>query len=160
MGMTRDAAFRLGDTFKVIVSNKPHVDLGIPPESNDYRWAEYAGIKIYNPCDELQVNDCMCGFENRVGWYYYHFPIPLDALTGLWRIEVTLGAHLPKCGIDPCTIPTTASITQPTSSCPTTAMPTTGAGTTGTSGTSGNPYYDLVENKAINYFRVVNLEIL
>ena len=156
MGMTRDATFRLGDTFKVIVANKPHVDLGIPPESNDYRWAEYAGVKIFNPCDEVIINDCMCAFENRVGWYYYHFPIPLNSITGLWRVQVTLGAHIPKCGIDPCTIPSSASITTPTSSCP-----TTGTATTGTSGmVDDNPYYDLVENIAINYFRVVNLEIL
>lgn len=153
MSMTRDAVFRLGDTFKVIMSNKPYVDLTIPPESNDYRWAEYVGIKIYNPCEELVADDCMCGFENRIGWYYYHYAIPIDGQVGIWRVEMTVGAHIPKCGVDPCTIPTTASITESTTACPTT-------GTSGTSGVSENPYYDLVENKAINYFRVVNLEIL
>lgn len=152
MTMTRDASFRIGDTFKVIISNKPYVDMTIPPESNDYRWAEYSCIKIFDSCERLIIEDSMCPFENRIGWYYYNFNIPLSAKTGLWKVEITLGAHIPKCGVDACTIPTTAAISTPTYTCPTTS--------TGTTGTSGNPYYDLVENKVINYFRVINLEIL
>jgi hypothetical protein len=162
--MTKDASYRIGDNVKIIVSNKPYVDLNIPPESNDYRWAEYAYIKIIDPCARIIKEDSLCPFTERIGWYFYNFQLEDGMKEGIWKIEITLTSNVPKCGINPCDIPLTPGTTgtSGTGTSGTSGVGTSGTSGIGTSGTSGSPspYYDLLTNKAINYFRVLNMDVM
>lgn len=142
--MTRDNAFRIGENIKIIVSNRPYVDLSIPPESNDYRSVDSSTIKFYDPCGELVEEGEMCEFPTKTGWYFYRFQTNETMRKGGWKVVVTLGNWVPVCGYDPCA--DTPSTT----------------GTTGTSGTSGSgpANHEWIQTKVINRFSLMDLEIL
>lgn len=165
--MTTSTAYRVGDNILITVSNRPWVDMTVPLESNDYRSAEEANIKIYGPCEELLMDAEMCEVPGRPGWYYFNYQTTaLCNKPGLHRVVVQLGCYYPICGGR--TVCTTGS--SGTSGCPETPS-TTGVGTSGTSGvgTSGSsgtpcttgssgspePEIDLVYNSKESHFRLI-----
>lgn len=124
--------FQLGENVMISVSNRPWLDMTVPPESNDYMSAQYASIKIYGPCDELLMDDYMCEMVDRVGWYYFSYQTTEECnKPGLHKVVVELGCEFPVCGGQ-----TVCS--------------------TGSSGTSGSPEQDMVVSKKVHYFRIVN----
>lgn len=107
MSLNSDADFRIGDNITFEVSNKPYTDFEIPPESNDFRWADEAKIRIYSPRNEchktvpaddwvLEVESPMNINESRVGWYWYRHQTSIDDCVGLWKVEFELTTCLPK----------------------------------------------------------------
>lgn len=126
----KDCAIRPGQSVTIEVSNKPYVDQLIPPESNDYRWADSAAIQIYGTEDELLIDDTMDAITGRPGWYTYRFQTTTDMVKGVYRVVVTLSTSVSGTGT---------------------------AGSTGTSGTSGNPSDDTMTDVKVSYFNIMDL---
>lgn len=129
-----------GDTVTIVATNKPYVDFTTQPILNDYQWAEYAKIKIYNERNELMVDSEMCRIPEKVGWYVYRFKTQCECgFMGIFRVEITMGNYV----LNPCqSIDITGNnITGVDSS-----------GTTGTSGDASGLY--LCEDTSVYYFRV------
>lgn len=144
-----------GDTVTIIASNKPYTDFTTQSILNDYQWADYAKIKIYNEKNELVVNDEMCRLPEKVGWYIYRFKTKCDCgFIGIFRVEITMGNYV----MNPCQ---TVDITGENitgvgiTGVGITGVSTSGISGIGTSGTSGNnsPFY-LCEDTSVYYFRV------
>lgn len=132
-------AFEVGENVLITVSNRPWLDMSIPPESNDYMSAQSATIKIYGPCDELLMESNMCEMADRPGWYYFTYQTTEECnKAGLHRVIVELGCLFPVCG--GATVCTT--------------------GSTGTSGTSGTPDpetgVELVTSRKVGHFRLID----
>jgi hypothetical protein len=132
------ADFLCGDTVVVQATNKPLIDMTIAPSLNDYKWADEAIIRIYNPRNELIVDAPMCRITGRTGWYYYRYkPVcSNDCGIGVYRVEVVMRTTVATC------------VTPDTS----------GVDTTGTSGTSGDPGTEVCEDLQTNYFRIMSKE--
>jgi hypothetical protein len=110
----KDTAFRRGENVKIVASNRPWIDMTVPPESNDYRDVDVANIKIYDPCDRLIIDWDMCKIPDRVGWYYYDFQTTDESKAGLWRVVITFSCN----SITTCSQPTTSSVTSSSSGSP------------------------------------------
>jgi hypothetical protein len=137
--------FYCGDTVRIIVSNKPYIDLTVPPDLNDYRNAECTNIKIYNPRNQKIVDSALCQIADRPGWYTYCYRISCSGCVyGIYRVEITLQSTNISC----CTEPTTGS--PGISGCD--------IETPGTTGTSGTPSNDVCSDTTIEYFRVISKE--
>jgi hypothetical protein len=127
---SKDCSIRPGQSITIEVSNKPYADQTIPPESNDYRWADSATIEIWDTETQIIVSDTMSVISNRPGWYTYRFQTTEDMVKGVYRVVVRL----------------------------TTAVSGTGTtGSTGTSGTSGNPSSETMTDVKVSYFRLMDL---
>ena len=134
-GVERD--FWCGDSIRFVVSNRPYIDPTVPPDLNDYRWAESTNIKIYDPSGELILDEDMCRTE-RIGWYVYTYQTDCSATCGIgvYRVDVTLCSTI----VDECfTTQTTGS-----------------SGSIGTSGTSGSSSQCC--DVAVSYFRINDRE--
>jgi len=107
----KDTAFRKGENVKIVASNRPWIDMSVPPESNDFRNVDVANIKLYNPCDELIVDYDMCSIPGKIGWYYYDFQTNQDHKQGLWRSVITFTCN----SLTTCTQPTTSTTTSSSS---------------------------------------------
>jgi len=110
----KDTAFRKGENVRIIATNKPWVDMSVPPESNDYRNVDLTNIKIYDPCDTLVVDYEMCQVEGKIGWYYYDLQTNQDSRVGLWRTVITFTCN----STTTCSQPTTSTATSSTTGSP------------------------------------------
>ncbi len=110
----KDTAFRRGENVKIVASNRPWIDMTVPPESNDYRDVDTTNIKIYDPCDNLIVDWEMCRIPDRIGWYYYDLQTTEASKTGLWRVVITFTCS----SISTCTQPTTSTTTSSSTGAP------------------------------------------
>jgi hypothetical protein len=126
----KDAAIRAGQSLTVEVSNKPYVDKSIPPQSNDFRWADNATIQVFSPEDDLIVNADMEKIYGRPGWYTYRIQTKETWCKGIYRVVVRVITEFGTPG-------------------------TSGTSGTGTSGTSGNP--DPLSDIKVSYFRLMDL---
>lgn len=108
----KDTAFRKGENIKIVASNRPWIDMTVPPESNDFRNVDSANIKLYDPCDELIIDFEMCEMPGKVGWYYFDFQTNEDHKPGLWRSVITFTCA----DLSACTQPTTSTASTATSS--------------------------------------------
>ena len=111
----KDVALRAGQSVTIEVSNKPYVDKSIPPQSNDYRWADGATIEVHNPEDCLIVCTEMDKIYERPGWYTYRLQTDECWTKGIYRVIVRLSTN-----VTPGT--TGTSGTPPSSGGPTTTM--------------------------------------
>lgn len=126
--------FYCGDTVTLVIGNKPYVDLTVPPDLNDYRNAETARVKIYDPAGNLIVDDDLCQVPNRPGWYSYNYRTSCEGCVfGIYKVEVTMESCNVGCG----------------------TVATTGCATTGSSGTSGTPDQSVCSDTAVDYFRIM-----
>lgn len=130
----KDCAIRPGQSIIIEVSNKPYVDQSVPPESNDYRWADSATIEIWDTETQIIINTDMSAISGKPGWYSYRFQTTEDMVKGVYRVVVRL---------------TTA-----TSSTPGTSGT---SGSPGTSGTSGSPTSETMTDVKVSYFRLMDL---
>jgi hypothetical protein len=137
-----DADFRRGDSITFEVSNRPYVDRTVPMSLNDYRVADLAWIKIYEPCGNLFVDCPMTPCADRIGWYLYRLQTDENYPVGLYKVDISLTNTVPE---------SSTVCTSGTSGTP---------GTTGTSGTSGSPApnYQAV-SKSIKHFRILDDEV-
>ena len=128
-----------GDTAVIQATNKPLVDMSIAPSLNDYRWADEAIIRIYNPRNQLVVDSEMCRITDRTGWYYYRYKPAWDnnCGIGIYRVEIIMRNTVSTC------------VTTPD---------TSGTDTSGTSGTSGDPGTEVCEDVEVSYFRIMSRE--
>lgn len=124
----KDIAIRVGQNVTIEVSNKPYVDRSIPPQSNDFRWADGATIEIHDPEDNLIISTEMDKIYERPGWYSYRLQTEENWAKGIYRVIVRLN-----------------STVNPSPS-----------GSPGTSGTSGSPSYNMTDVK-VSYFRLMDL---
>lgn len=127
MTLNSDADFRVGDNITIEVSNKPYSDFEIPPESNDFLWADSAIIRIYAPIKpnfpkvipaddwELMVESPMFINQSKVGWYWYRHQSNLEDTPGLWKVELELITNLPV-GISSLTPSPTGDVESPSGS--------------------------------------------
>ena len=128
----RDCAIRPGQSITIEISNKPYVDLLVPPESNDYRWADDATIEIFDTENTRIVNADMSVVPGKPGWYTYRFQTTDDMVKGVYRVVVRLTTAVG--GSTPGT-----------------------TGTSGTSGTSGSPATETMSDVKVSYFRLMDL---
>lgn len=157
MTLNSDTDFRLGDNITFEVSNKPYTDFEIPPESNDFLWADEAKIRIFSPTQPnfpktipandwvLEVESPMNINQSKVGWYWYRYQTDLEDCPGLWKVEFELTTCLPK-GTPATTSPCLTGGTETTS--------------TESSGSSGD--VSLTEPctaLSVHYFRVMPREV-
>lgn len=127
----RDCAIRPGQSVTIEVSNKPYADQSIPPESNDYRWADSAEIEIWTTeCEEKLVDEEMTPITGRPGWYTYRFQTTEAMTKGIYRVVVRLTTETPS---------------------------TSGTSSISTSGTSGNPSTDVMTDVKVSYFTIMDL---
>ena len=140
---SKDAAIRAGQSLQIEVSNKPYVDMSIPPEANDYRWADCARIQIFDTEDNILVDTEMCPITSRPGWYTYRFQTLETMQMGVYRVIVRLFT-----GINP---PSPSGSPAP-SGCPGDGVT---CATTGSSGCPipGQPLSDV----KVSYFRIMDL---
>jgi hypothetical protein len=133
---SKDAAIRPGQSITIEVSNKPYVDREIPPESNDYRWADRAYIEIYDPENALVANTQMDKIGDRIGWYTYRYQTTSSSLKGIYRVVVKMevGSETPS---------TSGSSGSPN--------------TVETTGSSGSPSSDYMTDVKVSYFHVMDL---
>lgn len=128
--MEKDTSFRIGENVKIVASNRPWVDLSVPPESNDFRDVDYSNIQIIDPCGAIIVDYSMCRMPNKIGWYYYDFQTTTEHKAGLWRAVLKFSCDdLTAC-----------------------SQPTTSTATSSTSGAASNT----VSSIAVKYFRLLN----
>jgi hypothetical protein len=135
----KDIAIRVGQSVTIEISNKPYVDRSIPPQSNDFRWADGATIEIHDPEDNLLVSTDMEKIYERPGWYTYRLQTSETWAKGIYRVIVRLSSNS----------------TPGTSGTPSTS----GVGSSGTSGTpstSGSPSLPMSDVK-VSYFRLMDL---
>lgn len=126
----RDVAIRPGQSVTIEISNKPYADQSIPPESNDYRWADIATIEIYDTENCLIVSNSLSPIVGRPGWYSYRFQTLETYQKGVYRTVVKL----------------TTYVTPPSPS-----------GSPGTSGSSGSPTVETLSDIKVSYFRIMDL---
>ncbi len=126
----QDCAIRPGQSITIEVSNKPYADTSIPPESNDYRYADSATIEIWDTETQRIVEDTMTAITGRPGWYTYRFQTTEDMVVGVYRVVVRLTTQVAGSGT---------------------------VSSTGTSGTSGNPSTDTMTDVKVSYFRLMDL---
>jgi hypothetical protein len=124
----KDVALRAGQSVTIEVSNKPYVDKSIPPQSNDYRWADGATIEVHNPDDSLIVSTEMDKIYERPGWYTYRLQTDEFWTKGIYRVIVRLSTNV---------------------------TPGT-TGTSGTPDSSGGPATTMSDVK-VTYFRLMDL---
>lgn len=93
----KDIAIRAGQSISIEISNRPYVDKTIPPESNDYRWADEASIEIYNTEDRLIAKSRMEKIYSRPGWYSYRLQTYEHWAKGVYRVVVKLKTYLGPC---------------------------------------------------------------
>lgn len=129
----QDCAIRPGQSITIEVSNKPYADTSIPPESNDYRWADSATIEVWDTETQIIVSDTMSAIPGRPGWYTYRFQTTENMVVGIYRVVVRLITAVESTG--------TVSST----------------GTSGTTGTSGSPSPDTMTDVKVSYFRLMDL---
>lgn len=129
----QDCAIRPGQSITIEVSNKPYADTSIPPESNDYRWADLATIEVWDTETQIIVSDTMTAITGRPGWYTYRFQTTENMVVGIYRVVVRLITAVEGTG--------TVSST----------------GTSGTTGTSGSPSSDTMTDVKVSYFRLMDL---
>jgi hypothetical protein len=135
--LTRDAEFRTGDSITVLIKNRPYVDFEVPPDLNDFRNCDATSIKIYDPDEELIVDDVLRNTEEP-GWYYYRYQTSVNDKIGLYKIVVELQTEV-EVGSK------------------TTAI---SPSTTGTTGTSGVPETtEMISDVQIRYFRLNSREV-
>lgn len=130
------ADFFCGDTAVIQATNKPLIDMTIAPSLNDYKWADEAIIRIYDPRNNLIVDSPMCQVTGKVGWYYYRYKTVCECGIGIFRVEVVM-----RTTVATCITPSTSAVD-----------------TTGTSGTSGDPGTEVCEDIQVSYFRVMSKE--
>ncbi len=133
--LTRDAEFRTGDNITVLIKNKPYIDFQVPPDLNDYRNCDATSIKIYDPDDEIIVDDSL-RVTTEPGWYYYRLQTSINDKLGLYRIVVELQTDV---DVSEKTTPINPS-------------------STGTSATSGT-LVESVSDVQIRYFRLNSREV-
>jgi hypothetical protein len=157
MSLNSDADFRLGDSICFEASNKPYTDFEIPPESNDFRWADSATIRIYSPTQpnfpksipaedwELELEQPMNINESRVGWYWYRWQSTTEMCPGVYKVEIELSSCLPT---------GTPSSTSP---CLTGGTETVSTASSGSSGDSG--LLETVTAVSVHFFRLMPREV-
>lgn len=123
----KDIAIRVGQSVTVEVSNRPYVDRSIPPQSNDFRWADLATIEIHDPEDNLIVSAPMEKILERPGWYSYTLQTQETWYKGIYRVVIRLTSAIPS-----------------------------PSGSPGTSATSGAPTTNVSDVK-VSYFRLMDL---
>jgi hypothetical protein len=138
----RDTAIRAGQSVQIEVSNKPYIDMTIPPELNDYRYADIAKIEIWEPLNSTKiVDDCMVPIIGRPGWYSYRFQSTECSAMGVYRVVVRLHTFIN---------PVPPSGSPAPSGCPDTPC---------TTGSSGCPYpsNDCLTDVKVSYFTIMDL---
>ena len=131
------ADFFCGDTVTIMATNKPLVDMTIAPSLNDYKWADTANLKIFDPRNAVVVDADLCQVTDKPGWYYYRYKTVCACGIGIYRVEVTMQTTVVTCA-------TTG---------------TSGVDTSGTSGTSGDPGgTEVCDDVQVSYFRVMPRE--
>ena len=86
----KDIAIRAGQSVTIEISNKPYVDKTIPPQSNDFRWADGATIEIHDSEDNLIVSTEMDKIYERPGWYTYRLQTGETWAKGIYRVIVRI----------------------------------------------------------------------
>jgi uncharacterized membrane protein YgcG len=142
----KDIAIRVGQSITIEVSNKPYVDKSIPPQSNDYRWADGATIEVHDPEDSLIVMTEMDKIYERPGWYTYRIQTGENWTKGIYRVIVRISSGTPG-----------TSGTSGTSGSPGTSGTSGSPGTSGTSGTPGTSGQPLMSDVKVTYFRLMDL---
>jgi len=133
----KDIAIRVGQSVTIEVSNKPYVDKSIPPQSNDFRWADGATIEVHDSEDNLIVSTEMDKIYERPGWYTYRLQTSETWTKGIYRVIVRLTSN-------------------------TTPSPSGSPGTSGTPSSSGNPSTSgnpglTMSDVKVSYFRLMDL---
>jgi hypothetical protein len=131
--LTGDAEFRVGDNITVLIKNRPFVDFLVPPDLNDYRPCDFTSIKIYDPQENLIIDDSLFETTNP-GWYYYRYQTSVNSQQGLYKIVVELQTEV--------------EVGQKTSPI-----------STSSSGSSGSPTSELVSDVQIRFFRLSSREV-
>lgn len=126
----QDCAIRPGQSITIEVSNKPYADTSIPPESNDYRWADSASIEVWDTETQRIISDTMTAIPSKPGWYTYRLQTTEDMVVGIYRVVIRLITSVEGPGT---------------------------VGSTGTSGTSGNPSPNVMTDVKVSYFRLMDL---
>jgi hypothetical protein len=128
---SRDCAIRPGQSITIEVSNKPYVDQLIPPESNDYRWADLATIEIFDTENCQIVSASMEAITGKPGWYTYRFQTTESMVKGVYKVIVRLSTYI---------------------------TPPSPSGSPSTSGSSGSPDTETMTDVKVSYFTLMGLE--
>jgi hypothetical protein len=135
----RDVAIRAGETVVINVSNKPFTDMTVPPELNDYYWADNAHIEIFDTENNKIVSDCMTEIPNKPGWYCYVFRTQTNYAQGIYRVVVRIATY--KNGPPPSGSPSPSGTCSPS-----------------TTGSSGCPLpCDALIDVKVSYLRIMDL---